>query len=107
MVSIKVPPTIELGSHIYEVLFDAAQEDREFRGTFSDRRHKILLNPELHPQQLRITYLHEVLHTLFNFIGVTPPETDVIRLAEGLGEVLFTNLGIDFDFSTVGILERS
>ena len=106
-IKVKIPPTLRHESHVYEVVFDDTQEEKEFKGTYSERLHMIFLNPKTHPQQLRITYLHEILHLLFNSSNIDPTEQDVVRLAEGLGEVLFSNLGIDFDFSEVPVLERS
>jgi len=106
MYSIKVPSTIEMGSHSYQVIFDSAQDDREFRGTFSDRKHKIFLSTCLHSQQLRVTFVHELIHLICELNDVRPPEQDINRFAEGVSELLFRNFDIDFDFSTVPILER-
>lgn len=104
---VKVPPTIEMMSHSYDIIFDEAQDDREFRGTFSDRGHKILLSTQLHSQQLRVTFLHELFHLLCELNCISPPEHDVARFSEGIAELLYRNLGIDLDFSEVPVLERS
>lgn len=103
---IKLPSTVKLGSHEYEVLFDETQEDKDFRGTFSSRRHKVYLNPLLVHQQLRVTYLHELVHAICDVNSIGAPEQDVARIAEGVSEVLFRNLGMDFDFGDVKSLER-
>lgn len=104
---VKVPAVVELGSHEYEILFDEAHTgDKEFRGVFSSRMHKILLNPSLGHQQLRVTYIHEVVHAICDLGSVGAPEQDVAIIAEGIGELLFRGLGMDFDFSSVRTLER-
>lgn len=99
--TIKIPKTISIGSHDYNVIFDEREEDSEFRGSALHRHHEILLNPFTHPQQRRVTFLHEVLHVIDETFEVRPPDPDVSRLAEGMGQLLFSNLGIDFDFSDI------
>jgi len=101
-----VPKVIKIGSHEYEVMFDALQEDREFRGTLLVRTHKILLNPSLHPQQLRVTFIHELFHLACEFNDLTPPESDVVGVSEALSDILFRSFDIDLDFSEVPTLER-
>jgi len=106
MIKIVIPPIIKIGSHEYDIIFDEAQDDKSWRGTFSDRQHKIILNPKLHPQQLRITFLHEIIHLTCDLNSLEPPEQDVDRLAESLGDLLFRWLGVDLDLSEVPTLER-
>lgn len=102
----KVPNIIELGCHEVEVLFDDAQEDKGWRGTYSNRTHKILLNPGIHPQHLRVTFLHELVHFICDVGDMSPSEQDISRLAEGLGDILFRCFGLEFDFSGIEVLVR-
>jgi len=106
MISIKIPSKITIASHEVELLFDDLQEDKGWRGTYSNKAHRILLNPDIHPQHLRITFLHELIHYLCDIGDMSPSEQDVSILAESLGDFLFRCLGLDFDFSGVGTLER-
>lgn len=102
----KVPSRITIASHEYEVLFDDFQEDKEFRGTFSTRRHTILLNPHLHPQHVRVTFLHELVHLICEVKDIGMREEEVHGMAEGLGDILFRCLGLDFDFSDIEVTDR-
>lgn len=98
---LKVPTNIKIGSHEYKVLFDEREEDGNFRGSILHKYHEILLNPDIHPQQLRVTFIHEVMHAVAHTYSIVPPEEDVSRLAEGIAELLFNNLGVDLDFSDI------
>lgn len=105
--ALKVPRFIKMGSHDYEVVFDTVQGDREFRGTFADKKHQIFLNPDQHPQQTRVTFWHELIHLICCLGDIGIPDSDVNRLAEGTVEYLIRNHNIDFDFSEIPMLERS
>jgi len=100
-VIVKIPGIIQIGSHHYRVYFDEREEDGDFRGSALHRYHEILLNPNLHREQLRVTFLHEVLHIISQVFEVRPPEDDIVRLAEGLASLLFNNLSLDFEFEDV------
>ena len=102
----KVPNIIELGSHKIEVILDGFQEDKVFRGTFSPRGQRMLLNPKLPHQQLRVTFLHELVHLICDVDDIELSEQDTNRLAESLGDILFRCFGLDLDFSEIKLLER-
>ena len=102
----KVPKVIKLGSHEYEIFFDDFQEDKDWSGTFSSKKHIIFLNPHGHPQELRVTLIHELLHLIFRFNDITPSEQDVIGMSEALADILFRSFKIDLDFSSIPTLER-
>lgn len=106
MIKIKIPSKITIGSHEVELIFDGFQEDKGFRGTYSNRNHTILLSPTIHPQHLRITFLHELIHLICDVDDMNPPEQDVSRLSESLGDFLFRCLDLEFDFSEIPVLER-
>ncbi len=98
---IKIPKEIRIGSHTYKVWFDEREDDSGFIGSSLHRRHEILLNPDIHIQQKRVTFLHEALHVINECYGIRPPDEDIERLAEGIGQLLFSNLDIDFDFGNI------
>ena len=100
---VKVPKEIKIGSHTYKVWFDEREDDGDFRATTLHGKCEVLLNPRLHPQQLRVTYLHEVLHVLGEAYSQKLPEEAVGVLAEALGTLLFSVLDLDFDFSDIPI----
>ena len=101
MPRIEVQPKLKIASHTYQVLFDEREDDGDFRGSALHRHHEVALNPKLHAQQLRVTYLHEVLHVIDQSYCMHLSEDAVGPLAEGLAEFLFNNLGIELDFSKI------
>lgn len=103
---VKIPKVISIGSHSYQVFFDEAQEDSDYKGTASYRKHKIFLNPNLHPNQTRVTFLHEIFHIVGGVNDTHPPEQDVVRLAESFSDFLFRCLELDLDFSEIPKIDR-
>ena len=95
-----VPNIIALGSHEYKVFFDEREEDGDFNGSFLHRKAEILLNPNVPHHQLRVTFIHELVHAICRVYCVKLEEDDVSPLAEGITEILTRNFGIDFVFST-------
>ncbi len=101
MMIIKIPPHIQIASHTYTLWFDPREDDSDFSGSALYRHHEVLLNPELHHQTLRVTFLHELLHIINLVFDIKAPEETVRGFGEGLANILFNNLDIDFDFSDV------
>ena len=99
----KIPYNIQIASHTYKVWFDEREKDGDFRGSALHRYHEILLNPDLHKQQIRVTFLHEVIHVICQTFDLSPSESETHRLAEGIADFLFSNLNINFDFSDIPI----
>ena len=99
---IKIPKIIKIGSHSYKVYFDEREDDGDFRGSALHSHHEILLNPSLHKEQLRITFIHEVLHIIGQVFDMRDQSDEcILKTAEGLGILLFSDLGISFDFSNI------
>ena len=98
---IKVPSEIKIGAHTYKIWFDEREEDGDYKGSTLHRKREVLLNPLLHKQDLRITYLHEVMHILSDAYNQKMPEDEVGVMAQALGVFLYNNLGIELDFSNI------
>lgn len=103
MIIVKVPREIKIDPHSFKVWFDEREDDGDFGGTTLHRKREVLLNPKRHPQQLRVTYLHEVLHVLGEVYSQKLSEADTSVLAEALGAFLFGVLDLDFDFSDIPV----
>ena len=100
---VKVPKEVKVGLHTYKVWFDEREDDGDYHGSTLHRKREILLNPKLHPQQLRVTLLHEVVHALCAAYSLKLQEGDVDVLGEALGTFLFSVLDLDFDFSDIPV----
>ena len=100
---VKVPKEIKIGAHTYKVWFDEREDDGNFKGSTLYRKREIILSTELHPQDLRVTFLHEAIHMLTKAYSQVLSEDDVSVLGEALGAFLFGVLDLDFDFSDIPV----
>ena len=103
---IKVPLSVSIGSHSYKVTLDESEDDGSHNGTCLHNKSEIRLNSLMHKDQLRVTYLHECIHLICRVYDINPPETEVTRLAEGIGELLYRNLELDLDFGNIPKVKR-
>ena len=95
----KIPESIKVGGHTYEVIF---RDDLWLKeGFVGQSRHNteqlIEIDPKLHPEQIDCTFWHEVMHAINRIYNNNQlGETDVNALSEGLFQVL-TDMGIIFE----------
>ena len=94
----KIPKTIKVGGHTYEVVIDEhLWHNENLHGQVDYNNQVITLDTYGHPQQLSATFIHEVLHAIdryFNNKALTEDEID--SMAEGLFQVL-SDMGITFE----------
>ena len=99
---IKIPKVIEVGAHPYTIKYDDELVEEE--GLLGKHEHKkltITIYPNQLPTNKMTTFIHEHLHaTSLVFCRDHVPEEMVLGLAEGMTQ-LFTQLGIEFDWSEV------
>lgn len=91
-----IPEKIKIGSSIYNVILtkDKLEVDgNECFGYIDYNFHKIFLNEEIQDRQgLEQTFLHEILHGIFNEIGLQDKsEDEVDRISIGLLQVIRDN----------------
>ena len=95
----KIPESIKVGGHTYSIVFTDQLWMRE--GNLGQARHNmeqlIQLEPNLHPEQVNVSFWHEVLHVVDrvynnNQLG----ESSVDCISEGLFQVL-SGMGITFE----------
>lgn len=103
---VKFTPHQTIGSHVYHIFLDESQEDSQNRGTSNHIAQTIHIATSMHPEQQQVTLLHEAIHNVCMHLGISAPESDVVALAEGLGQFLFSDLGIELDWSNVPVLTR-
>ena len=99
---VKIPKEIKIGSHNYRVKYKPfLSKDSGFRGTIEHRLQEIWIDPENPPSQRDATLLHEGLHLISTVFSCSLDDDAIDRVAEGLAEFLFNNLGIEFDWSEI------
>ena len=98
---VKIPREIKLLTHIYKIRFDT--KDLASLGASGLTRHlyqEIILDNNASPKsEVDQIFLHEYLHVIERHLCVKIDDADVERISEGLAELLFTSLGIEFDWS--------
>jgi len=101
---VKIPKEIKIGARIYKVGFkDNLLRDDANRGQVYWHKQEMELSPNLHPQQLSVTFLHECIHIIDEHIGarIGLTEENTTALSEGLYQLLKDNLDIEFDWSEI------
>lgn len=100
---VKVPKQIKIGSHTYAVMYRYhLGKDEGFRGTIEHRPQEIHIDPINPLSQRNVTLLHECIHLITTVWSVGLDDDAIDRIAEGLGELLYNNFGIELDWSDIG-----
>ncbi len=79
----KIPKKVKVGGFIYPVIenADVANEGNVYGSTHL-RRQKIFLEPSETQQKKEQTFIHEVLHAIWNQIGLNTRMKDTPKLEE-------------------------
>jgi len=98
----KIPPVIKIGIYPYRVdLVPNLKLNKGNWGTTNHTEKTIVLDSGLSLLELNQTLLHEVFHVVSVVFVCALDEDNVERLANGMGELLFDNLNIEFDWSLI------
>ena len=99
-VKVKVPKEIQIGCHVYGVFLKdktIPEDDASINYLLQDIR----IRNDTPPSRRNVVLLHESLH-LMNFVFSCRLEEETIeKLSEGLGQLLFSNMGIELDWSDI------
>lgn len=99
---VKVPGEIKIG--IYPYTLEAVKDLKLKQGSWGVTNlvtKEIRIDSNLPQIELNQTLIHEVLHIISANYQCALDEDNVERIANGLSEFLFDNLGIEFDWSGV------
>lgn len=102
-IKIRIPEKIKIGSLEYKIKFspDIFTDDK-FWGDTHRRLSQISIATQISSQERDVTLLHELMELIKINYSITIEHTDIDRVASGLAEFLFDNLGIEFDWSSIG-----
>ena len=106
---VKVPKEIQVGCHKYKICFSEAQEEDGHNATTNNYSRTIRINPHLKGRgsYLDVVFLHELVHAIGRiYPDVDIPEDDVEGLSQGLGQVFFSGLGIELDWSGIPTMKE-
>ena len=102
MVKVKVPQKIKIGLYPYGV--EAVPDLKLKEGVWGVSNHvkrEVRVDSHLPLLERNQTLLHEVIHIISQGFMCSLDEDNVERLANGIGEFLFDNLGIEFDWELI------
>lgn len=99
---VKIPKEIKIGIYPYRISFDPhLRDDEGYIGVANFRTGTISLVPQVNKGRLGVAFLHELIHIIEDTCHFDITEQDNFRIAEGIAELLFNNLGIEFDWSEI------
>ena len=97
----KVPTTVQVGGHVYQIRLDPTLTDDHDSGQVNYRTQVIRIHPGRSQSEMRETLVHEILHVVNGvYCAGVLTEPSISGLGEGLNQVL-AQLGIEFDWSGV------
>ena len=98
---IKVPPSIQVGSHTYTLWFKPELSDELLAAQVNFRTQEIGINPSRPASETAEGLTHELLHIIDRvYCGDRMGETLVTASSQGMAQVL-KGLGIEFDWSLI------
>ena len=99
---VHVPKTIKIGLYPYTVeSIPHLKLNDGVWGSSNHVRREIKVDSNLGLLERNQTLMHEVIHVISENFRCLLDEDNVERLANGIGELLFDNLGIEFDWSLI------
>ena len=105
---VKVPSKIQVGSHTYTVKLSRQHlEDEDTRGIINYRTQEIVINAITPDSRKTTAFIHEIIHLSAKIFGIILEEEEINRLCEGLGQGIFSSLGIELDWSKIEKTEES
>lgn len=107
MAKIKVPKTIQIGGHVYDVFFCHAVRDDGDWGQVHHRLLNIGVHSHLQKESVKTeAFWHEVTHAInWIFCERELEEKQVAAIAQGLVQVM-VQLGIQFDWGEIETREE-
>jgi len=99
---VKVPSKIKIGALKANVgISDYIRVDDGYRGFFNQRTEELRLDTNLGGRSRDTVFLHEIVHMISINYESGLSEEDTSRVANGLFEFLYYNLGIELDWSDI------
>ncbi|MDP1615041.1 MAG: hypothetical protein Q8L68_04520 [Methylococcales bacterium] len=99
---VKLPSEVRIGTHTFKIRFDPHLfSDENKYGLINYRAQEINIWSEAPLSTKNEALLHEIIHLSQHVYRVEISDQDIDRVAETIGEFLFNNLGIEFDWSCI------
>lgn len=93
-----IPDKVKIGNINYEIVKTQNElifEDEPVDGTISFEESKIELNTSNKSEQyIEETFIHEMVHGIFNYMGINQSEKLVDKVTKGFHQLVIDNPGI-------------
>lgn len=98
---VKIPQSVKIGNFNYKIKFtEHLKIDENWRGSCNQRTGLIEIDP-IGGDSMNRTFVHEVIHMIdFNY-GCDLNEDTASRIAHGIAEFIFDNLGIELEWDDI------
>ncbi len=98
----KIPNEIKIGAlRAIVTVVPYIHADDNFRGLFNQRTEELQIDNQLGGRARDMTFLHEIVHMIAIDHEVEFDEHEISRVANGIFEFLYYNLGIELDWSDI------
>lgn len=102
MVKIKVPKEIKSCTHPYKIKFNPRLWIEEsLQGCINHITQILTIESALPQSQRDETLIHEILESINKHYRLRMDDDTIERMAHGFAEFLFSELGIEFDWSNI------
>ena len=99
---VKIPEIIKIGIYPRRVIYKPyLKVDEGYDGLINHRLETIEVDPVLPKARRDACLIHEVVHLVDKNYDCHLGEDDISRIANGVAEFLFNNLGIEFDWKDI------
>ena len=99
-IKVPVPNEVQIGCHKFGV-FQKDKTIPEDDGNINYLLQDVKVRDNLPASRKNVTFLHEGLHLINIIFSCDLREETVEKLSEGLGQLLFSNMGIELDWSGI------
>jgi len=97
---VPVPNEIQIGCHIYGVFLKDKSIPSD-DGKIDFLSEDIRIKDSIPKSRKAVVLIHEALHLISIVYGVGLDEEQCENLSEGLGQLLFADMGIELDWSSI------
>jgi len=102
---VKIPSEIRIATHPYDIVLNPHLHSEESRlGVCNHRAQRIEIETDQCSSDLTVSLIHEIIHVIGRTYNCDVSDPDVDRIAQGMAEFLFNNLGIEFDWQDIKTL---
>ena len=100
---VKIPKEVKFLTHTYKIRFDSMELNSQGASGLTRHLYQDIILDRDHTAKSETDqiFLHEYIHIIERHTGMKLDDSNIERITEGLAELLFTSLGVEFDWSLI------